>query len=219
MIIKVLIVFFIVYFLIFIHEFGHYLAAIRNGVRVDEFSIGFPPKLISFKKGGTRFSFALLPLGGYVKLHGDNAETGSDAKITKSKAFYAKTPWQKIKILLAGVLMNFLVYAILMTGAYTLGVPRFIQSFDVLLSEINDRNIVVEQGLKITDVVEGSEADGKVQLSDRVLYAEKEFFIPSLDLEFENLSDLNDFGVNLNNFFLLPSLRSLNDSNFFKEAI
>src|SRR6056300_1173336 len=107
MIFKVLFVFFIVYFLIFIHEFGHYLAAKRNGVKVEEFSIGFPPRLVSFKKGETKFSFALLPLGGYVKLHGDVADS-NDTKIVKSKSFAYKTPWQKIKILLAGVAMNFL---------------------------------------------------------------------------------------------------------------
>ena len=106
MIFNIFIVFLIVYFLIFIHEFGHFLAAKRNGVKVEEFSIGFPPRLISFKKGGTKFSFALLPLGGYVKLHGDTSdENGS--KIVKSKSFAFKTPWQKIKILLAGVFMNF----------------------------------------------------------------------------------------------------------------
>src|SRR5210317_138923 len=147
MIIKFLAVFLIVYFLIFIHEFGHYLAAIRNGVKVEEFSIGFPPRLISFKKFGTKFFFALLPLGGFVKLHGDNFE--SDSKVNESKAFYSKTPWAKIKILFAGPLMNFLVYIVLMTLAFTFGVSRNFSSYSDLISSINDGDVTIERGLNI----------------------------------------------------------------------
>lgn len=215
MLFQILFVFLIVYFLIFIHEFGHYLAAIRNGVKVEEFSIGFPPRLISFKKGDTKFSFALLPLGGYVKLHGDSMEqTGTD-KIVKSKSFVHKTPWQKIKILLAGVFMNFLVYLILMTSAFSFGVPKMIQSYEALISEINAGQISVEQGLKISSINDSSKASEIFNENSLIEFSNGKYLIG--DLEFESLADLNEYGINLNNFIQLPALKVLDSGSLFEK--
>src|SRR3989338_9065364 len=58
--------------LVLVHEFGHFFTAKRFGIRVDEFGFGFPPKLFSFKKGETEYSFNLLPLGGFVKIFGES---------------------------------------------------------------------------------------------------------------------------------------------------
>lgn len=60
--------------LIFVHELGHFLIARLFKVRVDEFAIGFPPKLFSVKKGGTTYSINLIPLGGYVKIYGEGTD-------------------------------------------------------------------------------------------------------------------------------------------------
>ncbi|MBI96339.1 hypothetical protein CL656_04270 [bacterium] len=215
MIFNILIVFLIVYFLIFIHEFGHFLAAKRNGVKVEEFSIGFPPRLISFKKGGTKFSFALLPLGGYVKLHGDTADE-SASKIVKSKSFAFKTPWQKIKILLAGVFMNFLVYLVLMTAAFSFGVPKLIQSYDQLISEVNQGSIQVEPGLKISSIEKDSKADREIDLNSEIDYVDGKYFINS-NLEFDNISNLNEYGVSLSNFVELPVLKVLKYNQFLSK--
>jgi RIP metalloprotease RseP len=68
-----LILFFAVLFvLILVHEWGHFIVAKKTGMRVDEFGIGFPPKLISHKRGETEYSFNLLPIGGFVKIFGEN---------------------------------------------------------------------------------------------------------------------------------------------------
>ena len=74
---------FILTILVFVHELGHYLAAIKNNVKVEVFSIGFGKELFGFNdKSGTRWKFSLIPLGGYVKMHGD-ADAASSKKIPK----------------------------------------------------------------------------------------------------------------------------------------
>ena len=76
---------FILTILVFVHELGHYLAAIKNNVKVEVFSIGFGKELFGFNdKSGTRWKFSLIPLGGYVKMHGD-ADAASSKKY-KSKS-------------------------------------------------------------------------------------------------------------------------------------
>ena len=73
---------FILTILVFVHELGHYLAAIKNNVKVEVFSIGFGKELFGFNdKSGTRWKFSLIPLGGYVKMHGD-ADAASSKKNT-----------------------------------------------------------------------------------------------------------------------------------------
>src|ERR1035437_1069413 len=91
-------------FLVVVHELGHAIIARRNGVAVEEFGIGFPPLAWSRKlKNGVLFSLNWLPLGGFVKLQGEH-----DA--ARGKGDYGSASfWQKTKILLAGVLTNWLV--------------------------------------------------------------------------------------------------------------
>lgn len=104
-------------FLVVIHEFGHFVVARRNGVRVDEFGVGFPPRLWGKKKGGVLYSINALPLGGFVKIKG---ETGDD----KSKdSFSGQTTWVKTKILLAGVGMNLLFAYLALTVLAAIGMP------------------------------------------------------------------------------------------------
>lgn len=104
-------------FLVVIHEFGHFVVARRNGVRVDEFGVGFPPRLWGKKRGGVLYSVNALPLGGFVKIKG---ETGDD----KSKdSFSSQTTWVKTKILLAGVGMNLLFAYLALTVLAIVGMP------------------------------------------------------------------------------------------------
>src|ERR1044071_4282268 len=87
--------------LVVVHEFGHFIMARRNGVKVEEFGIFFPPRLYKRKtKGGWLFSFNLIPLGGFVRLKGEH---DSD---TEPGTFGAATLWVKTKIMAAGVVMN-----------------------------------------------------------------------------------------------------------------
>ncbi len=94
--------------LIFIHEFGHFLAAKKVGVKVEIFSLGFGPKILGFVKGETEYRLSLVPLGGYVKLYGEHAEALSSVAIPE-KAFAFKKPWEKAIIVLAGPFANFVL--------------------------------------------------------------------------------------------------------------
>jgi regulator of sigma E protease len=108
--------------LVFIHELGHFLLARWNGVRVLTFSLGFGPKLLKVQRGDTEYCVSAIPLGGYVKMAGENPDdphTGADDE------FMAKSKWQRFQILIAGPAMNILLAvvllaAILMRGAEVL---------------------------------------------------------------------------------------------------
>ncbi|MEI6352598.1 MAG: site-2 protease family protein [Candidatus Nomurabacteria bacterium] len=107
--------------LVLIHEAGHFFAAKISGVKVDEFAFGFPPKIYSVKKGETNYVFNALPLGGYVKIFGENGED-KDKKVKKDeRSFFNKKPLTKIFILSAGVLMNLILAYILVTASFYIG--------------------------------------------------------------------------------------------------
>lgn len=109
--------------LVVLHELGHAIAARRNGVVVEEFGIGFPPRAWKKKlKNGVLFSLNWLPIGGFVKLQGEH-----DAA-SKKGDYGAATFWQKTKILLAGVLINWLTAAVLLTGLAFVGLPKIIEN-------------------------------------------------------------------------------------------
>jgi regulator of sigma E protease len=99
--------------LVFIHELGHFLLARWNGVRVLTFSLGFGPKLLKVQRGDTEYAISAIPLGGYVKMAGENPDdphTGADDE------FMAKSKWQRFQILIAGPLMNILLAVVLLAG-------------------------------------------------------------------------------------------------------
>ena len=77
--------------LIFVHEFGHFIVAKKSGIRVDEFAIGFPPKIFSWVRGGTRYALNLIPFGGYVKIFGENPEDESLDPNSKDSFIKSKT--------------------------------------------------------------------------------------------------------------------------------
>jgi regulator of sigma E protease len=91
---------------ILLHELGHFTVAKMVGVRVLRFSIGFGPKLLGFKRGYTEYVIAPIPLGGYVKMAGDNPEEGLEGKPWE---FLSVSPWKRMAIVVAGPLMNFVL--------------------------------------------------------------------------------------------------------------
>ena len=119
--------------LVFVHEWGHYIVARMCGVRVETFSIGFGKELYGFTDShGTRWKFALIPLGGFVKMFGDTDPASTGAKDTvgegtdvrpmtadeRKTAFFAKPVWQRALIVFAGPAVNFLFAIILLSGLY-----------------------------------------------------------------------------------------------------
>lgn len=109
-------------FLIFIHELGHYLAARWFDVRIETFSIGFGPRLLSFRRGETEWCISAIPLGGYVKMAGEYEDMPESQPID-DRDLLAKPAWQRTIIFSAGVLVNFAFAFVIFPLAFALGVP------------------------------------------------------------------------------------------------
>jgi regulator of sigma E protease len=105
--------------LVFVHELGHFLAAKRVGIRVLKFQLGFNPTVISFRRGDTEYGIGALPLGGYVKMAGENPEEVERDKqgniVRRSDEFLSKSKWQRFQVLIMGPTMNILL-AVLLTA-------------------------------------------------------------------------------------------------------
>ncbi len=112
--------------LIFVHELGHFILAKRAGIRVEEFGFGFPPRIFGIKKGETLYSLNLLPIGGFVKIYGEEGKPTGSAKNDEGRAFYSKPVRTRAGILAAGVTMNFILAAFLLSLGYWLGLPAMV---------------------------------------------------------------------------------------------
>ncbi len=112
--------------LVLVHEFGHFLAAKKFGMRVDEFGFGFPPKIFGVKKGETEYSFNLLPIGGFVKIFGENPNEENISGSEASRNFANKPKWQQAVVLFAGVFANFLLAWLLFSFGFMSGLPTSI---------------------------------------------------------------------------------------------
>ncbi len=135
--------------LVLFHEFGHFYAAKKNGVWVEEFGIGYPPRIWGKKVGETLYSINLLPLGGFVRLHGEQTEDG----VTKpDKAFINKSKKARTVILSAGVIMNFVLAIICFAVFYSFaGIPR--ETEKVIISGIINDSPADNSGIQPSDVV------------------------------------------------------------------
>jgi regulator of sigma E protease len=111
--------------LILVHELGHFLVAKWTGMRVDEFGIGFPPRVASVRFGETLYSLNLLPIGGFVRIYGEDPEetTGDSAR-----AFFRKPKAAQAAVLVAGVVMNALFAWVLFTTALTVGIETAVSA-------------------------------------------------------------------------------------------
>ena len=112
-------------FMIFFHELGHFAAARLFGVHVEVFSIGFGKRLFTKKIGDTEWSLSAVPLGGYVKMKGQD-DTDPTKKVYAPDSYNAKKPWQRIVILLAGPFANFLTAFVLYIAIAFIGVPKLL---------------------------------------------------------------------------------------------
>lgn len=120
--------------LVIVHEFGHFWIARRNGVRVDEFGFGFPPKIFGIKKGETVYSLNALPLGGFVKIFGEDMEEGQN----DPRSFATKSIGQRSRIIVAGVIMNLFLAIVLFSFGAIIGSPTAIdKSNEKYASNVN----------------------------------------------------------------------------------
>ena len=136
--------------LIIAHEFGHFFTAKASGVRVDEFGLGFPPRLLSVKRGETRYSLNAVPLGGFVKMAGEE-----DPKVRGSLA--NKSIGTRLLVLGSGSLMNFLLPLLLFSVAFM--VPHNAVSGQVLVEEVAPASPAARAGIESGDIL--LEVNGK----------------------------------------------------------
>jgi len=177
MIITSLLVFvFILGLLIFVHEFGHFLAAKKMGCKVEEFALGFPPRIFGKKIGETLYSFNAIPIGGFVKIWGEEgAKTKEEQK--DPRLFTNKKIWQRFVVIFSGVLMNFILAIVLISLIAYMGMPTVL-SGQKIKGEIRDEKIQIAgisanspaqaAGLEVGDTILNF-----TQISDLQEYIEK----------------------------------------------
>jgi len=169
--------------LVLVHEFGHFIVAKLLQVRVEIFSIGFGKKLYGIKKGDTEYRISLVPLGGYIKLSGDNPEEKRDGQ---SWEFLSKTPGERAAIVAAGPAFNYLIAFLLFSLVFFVGVPSLTAKIGKLKDKYPAQMAGIQEGDRILSVdgqkvefweelsaiiykkTEGKEISIKIQRQDKV---------------------------------------------------
>lgn len=150
-----------------IHEAGHFLAAKLIGVKVLEFGFGLPPRLIGFKRGETLYSINALPIGGFVRLFGEE-EANTKDKSDLDRAFYKKAPLQKIFVIMAGVVMNFVLAVAIISYIFSQGV--FVPTNKVYVEKISKNSPAFTAGLKKGDWIKKIGAREIASTEDLIKY-------------------------------------------------
>ncbi len=137
--------------LILVHELGHFFVAKKSGIRVDEFGIGFPPKVFGKKIGETEYTLNWFPIGGFVRIFGENPdeEDYDENKPGNERNFVMQPKYIQAMVLVAGVTMNVLFAFLLYTLAYSINMPTAIAD-DADLSNITNAKLLVESVLPDT---------------------------------------------------------------------
>jgi len=138
--------------LVLIHEAGHFFVAKLIGVNVEEFGMGLPPRIFAKKIGSTEYSLNWLPIGGFVKLSGEDAEDGTSAKLKNVKQyFFARSKKERAAILCAGVFMNFILAVGITMFLLTSGIQE--PSGRVHLEKVVSGSPAAEAKLAVNDIV------------------------------------------------------------------
>ena len=148
------------------HEFGHFIVAKKAGMRVEEFGFGFPPRLFGFKKGETLYSINLLPVGGFVKIFGEDGGERQDPKSFSSNSVFARS-----LVIVAGVVMNIILAYALFSASHMLGILTVVSSDEPLSGNVSDVAVYIvavnagspasQGGLKAGDKITTLVADGE----------------------------------------------------------
>ncbi len=169
MFLTVLIFIIVLGLLVFVHEFGHFITAKKMGMKVEEFGFGFPPRIWSKEgKDGVTYSVNWIPLGGFVKIKGEDGENRGDPD-----SFASKKPWKRAIVLCAGVAMNFLLCAVLFSIGFMIGLPQavdqkaleqeLVRDYKVQVVSILEDKPAQEAGIEVGDIIlayDGQEIKG-----------------------------------------------------------
>ncbi|QQR80730.1 MAG: site-2 protease family protein [Deltaproteobacteria bacterium] len=149
--------------LVFVHEFGHFYAAKKQGIGVEVFSIGFGPKLISFRRGETQYTISLLPFGGYVKMMGEDPND-PDPTIPAEKSYSKKPIWRRSIVVFAGPFMNLVLASVVMPVIFMIGrmEPIYLDQKPVVVGvkhESPAEKAGLQTGDEIVSMTRGSEEE------------------------------------------------------------
>jgi len=146
--------------LVFVHELGHFVTAKKMGMKVEEFGFGFPPRAWSKKgKDGVVYSVNWIPLGGFVKIKGESGESRGD-----EDSFSHHKPWKRAIVLCAGVAMNFLLCAVLLSIGFAIGLPQAVDQAAL------EQGIVKDYKLQVVSVLDGKPAkEAGIKIGDVIL--------------------------------------------------
>lgn len=162
MLTTILIFFVILVILIISHELGHFLFAKWNGIKVDEFGLGFPPKLFGIKYGETLYSFNLLPLGGFVRIEGEDVKEGEEPG---PRSFASKSKSVRSIVLIAGVVFNLILAFFLFSFGLWAGAPMSLDddeengTANIVVLEVLDNSPAELAGLEAGDIIVGFSKD------------------------------------------------------------
>lgn len=160
--------------LVFVHEFGHFIVAKKLGIGVEEFGFGLPPRVWGKKIGETIYSINWLPIGGFVKLTGEDEEVQNSKLNVQSKErkkfFWARSKKERAAVLLAGVTMNFLLAVIIISYIFTQGV--FVPTEKVHIDKVTENSPAAEAQLQEKDVII-SFADKDIKTTEDIINLSK----------------------------------------------
>ena len=162
--ISVIIFILVLAIIILVHELGHFIAAKKNGLIVEEFGFGFPPKIFSIKKGGTVYSLNLLPLGGFVKILGEDGNQNENIN-----SFSSKSVGVRSLVIVSGVFMNFMLAIFLLIIGFNIGLPQIVDKDNELMAKnveiqiiaVSNNSPAENAGIKMGDVVKYLTIDSK----------------------------------------------------------
>lgn len=157
--------------LILVHECGHFIAAKRAGIRVDEFGLGFPPRLWSKKFGETVYSLNTFPIGGFVKIFGENPDEESMHGKDSSRSFVHAPKFIQAWVIVAGIIFNILFACVLITVGFMIGLPysaddaRYgsrVTGAELVITQVFPKSPAESAGVKAGDKIIALYATGDV---------------------------------------------------------
>ena len=171
--------------LVLVHEFGHFIVAKMSGIRVDEFGLGFPPKLYGKKFGGTEYTINAIPFGGYVKIFGEDpigdedalralaVSNGTSSQDIRISSFQYKSKWIQAAVLVAGVTFNIIFAWLLISLGFMIGLPSYegqssfgkTADFHLVVTEVLANSPAQKAGLKSGDEIVSVFAGGDILTS------------------------------------------------------